>query len=536
MSELDFMNFVDKKEFFESEGNDIWIYLYKANKDSKEDFVIYSCLLAKNYIPESLNDTNWDYSITYSHSSKTIRPILTKRHFHGIKQDYWEVAEEIRLFFNLFEDKQNRKFIYINDNGDEEEVIIFEEENVKIKRLFLKEYLHAKKLVLAQFFDGIRYSEKDLSELGTEKVNENKKGNNFTYHRILNNNEFHINEYKSVASVIGKKIITTPPTFKTIVFSEEKKYETFIIGIDENGKNIEFTCDENYLANYFGKNAGNPNYLASIFFKKEVLDKYYGNHEKYSVSDGYLNCSGLWGLRMDNSHNDIVMVFLGDLGQLSYEEQKYWKIYNIPDGKMSSSSFKRNFMAEFCDPDTADLVFKQKFKIFQENWHKKYGDYLFLPLKKEDEHCLGALRIPTKESQQEFDEMVLFVNKIIIDSINVKEIQKDLIKDTDSEEIKSKIKQDFILITTGENKDKGINILIKYLAQVHKVQFPEMKTFLKNLQKLRSTGSVHRKGDDYEEAKKNFQLNGNFIEVFEKILIECISILNTLSSKKYGIL
>ena len=230
------------------------------------------------------------------------------------------------------------------------------------------------------------------------------------------------------------------------------------------------------------------------------------------------------------------MVFLGDLGHLSYEEQKYWKLHNIPDGKMSASSFKRNFMAEFCDPNTADLVFKQKFKMFQENWHKKYGEYLFLPLKKEDEHCFGTLRIPTKESQQEFDEMVLFVNKIMIDSINIKEIKKDLIKDTDPEEIKSKIKEDFILITIGGNKDKKIDILMKYLAQIHKVQFPEMKIFLKDLQKLRSTGSAHRKGDGYEDSKKKFQLNRNFKEVFEKILVECITILNTLSNKKYGIL
>lgn len=536
MDEAEFMQFKDQKDFFEKEGNDNWIYLYKSINEPKNDFVVYSCLLKKDYIVESLKDTNWDYSITYTHSSENIKPILIKRHYYGIKEDYWEIAEDIKLFFNLFEDKQNKKFIYINDNGDEDNVIVFDEEGIKIKRLFLKEYLFAKKLVFIQFFDCIRYSEKDLGELKAQKTNEKREGDNFVYHIMLDNNEYHINEYKSVASVIGKKIISVPDTFKTILFSEEKKYEDFIIGIDENGENVEFTCNEEFLANYFGKNKGNPHYLTPVFFKKEVLDKYYGNSEKYSVSDGYLGCKGLWGLRMDNSHKDIVMVFLGDLGHLSYEEQKYWKQYNIVDGKISPSCFKRSFLAEFCDPDTADLFFKQRFKIFQERWYKKYGWHLFIPLKKGDEHFFDTLRIPTKESQQEFDNLIQAIAKIMIDSINVKEIKKGLIKDTDDEEIKSKIKDDLILITEGENRDKSIGILKKYLAQIHKVQFPEMETFLKDLQKLRSSGSAHRKGEGYEEVKKKFSLENNFKEVFEKILIECIKILTTLMNKKYGLL
>ncbi len=215
---------------------------------------------------------------------------------------------------------------------------------------------------------------------------------------------------------------------------------------------------------------------------------------------------------------------------------KYWKHYNIVDGKISPSCFKRSFLAEFCESDTADLFFKQKFKIFQEKWYKKHGWYLFLPLKKGDEHFLDTLRIPTKESQQEFDTLIQAMAKIIIDSINVKEIKKELIKDTDTEEIKSKIKPDLILITKGENKDGSIPILKKYLAQIHNVQFPEMESFLRNLQRLRSSGSAHRKGKGYEEAKKKFLLENNFKEVFEKILIECIRMLNTLSNKEYMIL
>ena len=36
MDELDFMQFKDQKDFFEKEGNDNWIYLYKSIKRKYE--------------------------------------------------------------------------------------------------------------------------------------------------------------------------------------------------------------------------------------------------------------------------------------------------------------------------------------------------------------------------------------------------------------------------------------------------------------------------------------------------------------------
>jgi len=227
------------------------------------------------------------------------------------------------------------------------------------------------------------------------------------------------------------------------------------------------------------------------------------------------------------------MVFLGDLGHLTNKEQKYWKNFNIViDGKMSHACFQRSFMAEFYDPDSADFFFKQKFKVFQTNWHKKYGWHLFLPLNSEDEHHFTTLRIPTKESQEEFDSMILSITKILIDSINVQELKVGLIDEKSDESQKNKINPELIL----KKEDKSLELFRKYLAQKHNLQFPEMFQFLRDLQSLRSTGTAHRKGDSYESAKKKFGLNNNFKEVFENILVNCIRILNTLASDKYNLL
>ncbi len=536
MDEKDSMQFKDWIKFIIEENSGTWIELYKSIEDKSNTLFIYSCLLRIEYIEESLKDYSWDFHITDRFGSENILPLLIKRHFYGLKPEYWEITEDIILFFNLFEDKQNKKFIYIDDNGDDEEVIVILDDEVKIKNSFLKEYLHAKKLVLVQFFDLFRYSEKTIRELGLEATDSKEETDSYIYHHVLNNDSLSITDKKSISSLIGKKIIAPLNSFKSKIFSENKEYEEFIIGVDKDGNNKYFTCNEKHLSNYYGANKGNPHFLTQIYFEKKVLDKYYSQPEKYSVSDGYLSCKDMWDLRMDNSHNDYVMVFLGDLGHLNNKEQKHWKQFNIlTEGKISHTCFQRSFMAKFCDPDSADLFFKQKFKIFQEKWHEKYGWYLFLPLSPEDKHHYQALRIPTKESQQEFDSLIQSLTKLTVDSLNVKELKKDLIKDTDDAKLKDTVKGEFVLLTDVQNQDNKIEIFRKYLAQKHHVLFPDISDFLKSLQGLRSSGSAHRKGDAYEKSKKKFGLNNNFKEVFEKILVECIKTLNTLSNQKNGL-
>ena len=536
------IQFKDWIDFIKKDNNKKWIKLYKSIKEDNENLVIYSCLIKKNYVTEALKDYTWDFHITDISASKNVFPLLVKRHFYGIKKDYWEITEDIIYFFNLFEegDKNDKKFSYIDNNGDVEEVILISDTEVKIKNSFIKEYLYDKGLVLVQFFDLFRYSKKSINDLRLKKINRERKGGNHIYHQVLTDDSTGLKDKKLTASLIGKKIISPTNSFKPEIFNEKKEYEEFIIGVDKDGKKQYFTCNEEKLKNFFGANKNHPHYLTPVYFKKKVLDKYYNHPAKYSVSDGYLKCGSLWELRIDNSHKDHVMVFLGDLGHILDKEQKHWKQYNIIDGKMSHTAFKRNFEAKFCDPEVADLLFKQKFRGFQKQWHKKHGWYLFLPLSSEDKHNYKTLRLPTKQSQQEFDSLIQSLTKLTVDSLNEKKLKENLIKDTDEDKLKNSIKKEFILITDKDKRDRKIDIFRKYLAQEYNLQFPELFEFLKDLQKLRSAGSAHRKSrkkGTYQNIKRKFGLDeNNFIEVFEKILIRFIWVLNTLSDKKYNLI
>ena len=62
---------------------------------------------------------------------------------------------------------------------------------------------------------------------------------------------------------------------------------------------------------------------------------------------------------------------------------------------------------------------ENKFKADVEEWEKKYGWELFKPLCAEDEHYFKSLHLLTTTSnQKEFEEQVLALTKIFIDSLN----------------------------------------------------------------------------------------------------------------------
>lgn len=527
--DLQFSDFLGR---FGEFGKSEWITVYTNHRDSSEWATFYCALISNERIEKSLSDPSWDLSLGHGlpgfsfhfenekeigtyfrYSDEGIEPLVIWRSFYGMKDGYLEISEEFRHYFNLYEDKTNKKFLRIDDNGDDEDVILMSENEIKIKIRLIKEFLAVKKMHLALFFSLDRFSEKTIEELGIKEYHEHKKGDDFIYSIGARNIDFLTDENKkSQGWLLGKKLIAPLKDFQPKLFgAEEKKFVDFVIGIDENGREITHTCDEDKLANFFGKNKGAPQFLTPVAFKKEVLTKYYSQPEKYSVSDGYLQCGGMWSLHLDNNQQDYVMVFLGDLGHLSYKEQLYWKGFNVATkGKISHTAWDRGIEAKFADPERSDLLFKQKYHVFSEGWEKKFGWRLFRPLDKGDEHHFKTLRIPLTNEQKEFDEQVLSLVKIFIDSLNEKELEKGL--------------------TISKENPKGIDKLEGFLKAKGLV-FSEMIKFLRNLQDLRSTGVAHLKGSKYEKVRQEFSIGQKKLsQVFDDILANCIRTLNTLET------
>lgn len=528
--EIDLMFEDWQKKIKNDLGREKWITVYSHNEDESEIRSFYCALVPDEIVSKVLDNPSWDLLkgegfpgfIEYFDTNETkyfrfgdengIEPLVFCRDFPGTRKPYEEISEEFRHYHNLFHDIENNRYIKIDSGGDEDDVIIVKEDEIKIKLIYIKQFLSVKKMHLAIYFDLDRYSYTSLEELGIKETSKMVKENNYIYQiNFFRDRVSHRNiQRKSFSTLVGKKLISGLKDYRPESWGDrrDKEYMDFIIDLDEEGREVCHSCDPDKL-DY----PGATHYITPVFFKKEVLTKYYAYPDKYSVEDNYIRCKGSWGLEMDNNHNKYVIVLLRDLGLcLSTKEQMYWRSFNVPpDGHFSSSTFKRWIQGRFSDPERNDLLFKYKFESFQEEWFEKRGWHLFKPLAENDKHFYQSLRIPLTNDQSEFDQQVLALAKILIDSINEKELEK------------------LILV---EKNDKSITKFEKFLKSNRLIDCDRHVGFLRGLQNLRSSGVVHRKSENYERTKEVFHIEGRDLTiVFDEILENSILLLDYLENR-----
>lgn len=503
-----------------------WITVYfskNSTEISRDSYLLYCALIPNDLMVKSLSETEWDLRpgeefpslistsnddsiiTTYSRLPKNnVEPLYYFREFYRIVESTIDIAEEFRLYFNIYEDKLHSKYYIIEENGDLEEVVIVNKSEIKIKTKVLLEYLRIKKMVLGLFISYDRFSANSITELGVNCEEKIVSSDNFIYKYGILKRKDTYPDIQTQSYIFGKKLICPP-----LQLVEKKKiYEKYIIGFDKNGEKIEYACDDNFLSNYFGKNKGLPHYLTPVYFKREVLSKYYALPAKYTVRDGSIICGSLWMIRIDNNQSDCIMVYLGDLGHLPHKEQLYWKSFNIsPQKTISKAAFRRNIEGEFADPNAKDLYFKQLYNEFQNKWKQMYGWFLFLPLRQDDEHHFSSLRRLLANDQKEFDEQILSITKILVDSINVSEIKK---------------------YVSCEQNEKSILLLESFLKDKN-YEGDKLNSILLKIQTLRSSGVAHRKGENYDKAKQKSNIVSKSLkDEFDDILNECINALEIL--------
>lgn len=541
MNDSEQLDFILHKDWHTKQINSIgaepWLTVYSNHKTDAEDATIYSALIPNVLTIKSLSDTSWDFSIgdgfpgcTIYPSSEGeqiiyhqfgndegIEPFIICRSFHGLRPTHVEILEEFRLFHNLFFDQNSSCYVKLDDSGSEQTVVKVTPEAVTVRLKEIRQFLAIKEMHLAVYFDIVRFSKVDIALIAQEQ-RETEVAQDLTYYttHVSEGDFFTKEDTKTFSRLLGKKLIPGFSKSKSGMWpydDRKEQFEDFIIGFNEDGDPKNYTSDPNKLGNYFGANPNAPHYLAPVFFRPEVLAKYYANPGKYTIEDGYLRCGGLWGMQIDNNHPKYVVVFLGDLGRdLPHSEQLYWRSFNIlPEGEMSSVNYRRSFLAEFADPEKADLFFKYAFEEFQQKWHSCQGWYLFKPFSPDDQYLFETLHIPLTNDHSELDGQVLALTKTIIDSLNEENIE----------------------IQIGgldPNLKGGISKLERFLATQSFPNYQPHIKFLRNLQSLRSTSVGHRKGQNYKKIAKEFGIGEKDIrEIFENILKNAAQMLKDLS-------
>ena len=465
-------------------------------------------------------------------------PIVTYQSEKSTYPKRLRLSDEFILFYDLRDVQNNDCIEYhiVDECGDGECIAKITSNQVIAQIKYIKEFIAVKDMPLLIQFETLKDSNKSLKDNGFVTQ----------HYKLYNTDEYvfgyslmdgdSITTYKSYALIRGKVwIMPEQKNIKKLWNYQDHRKEDYIIGVDENGENIEITCDENQLPNLFTRKGDEPYTLSPVFFKKEVLSKYYENPRKYSIQEGYMNAPDWW-LRLDNDRTDnYVIAVLVDLGKIPYKEQQHSKQYNIvppADASISETTQKRWFEGEPCDTSNApDHLFKFQLHKTNDVWKQTFGWELFKPLAKKDQHHLESLHtMSVRDNDKEFDALIQSVTKIVIDSLNEKEITKatddsnndvaSFLKSKDCSAAKDLkggiVKFEALLISLGQSNTDII------------VQF-------KDIQELRSTTVAHRKSSNPD--KKQLELFARFEldklsqqEAFNKILLRLIDNLKVLQS------
>ena len=514
------------------------IFIEEKEENIRRNLLVFSCLIPFTKKDNILQYQQWDMSYgeglpssckygdneeaTYLRygNDKSYEPIILCRKFHGFKPENLEIIEEFRLFHNLYFDSKENRYIKMDRDGNET-VVIKEEEYDKLRIISirlkeLRQFLAIKEMCLSIQFDSREYSSAKLSELNITDNNEKKEIANYFIYLLYYENENHIQEMNSYSHITGKRLILPFPKDKSGMRgfdqTEENKYVDFIIGENEDGTHIEHSSNPETLSDNFCNNPNEPHYLTPVFFHNEVLEKYRNNPSKYSIESGILRCGTSWAMYIDNCSKDKISVWLGDLGRyLSYKEQLFWRSFNLyPSEKnISQEYYESQILGQFVNSSHPIDVFMYTYNKLQETSFHELGYYLLLPLTKDDIHCLSTLKLLVNNEQKEFDEQILALTKILIDSINEKELSA-------------------FLDGSKDKPNRGINLL-EIIFNKNTVNAEDHIKTLRNLQDLRSSSTAHRKGKNYEKISRSIGLNEKSkSQVFEDLLQECIKYLNFL--------
>lgn len=489
----------------------------------------------RNGVSEIWSDGKW----SFCHDGiDVLEPFVLYRSANYDIDNYVELSQDFRVLLNMHDryvSPTEHCFVVDNENGDWEKVAEIKGETIRIKLTILRKYLALRRMNLLLFFDEMRFSQQSFQELGlTPVMNQIVKDKDYIYNysSLVN---CHADGNKSGGWIMGKCVLRyREKDYNRDSFDQDdRQYAEFIYDYNDEGEPMSHSCKKETLSNYFVANGDNPLEMTPIFFKKVVLDKYYSNPNKYTVSDGAVGCEGSWSLYIDNDHRNYVIVPLVYLGNLDYSEQLYWKGYNVsPERDMgfSKTAYTRWIEGNFCDPMFPDLQFKYRFKQFNKKWEKRFSWPLFLPLIDEDEHRYKTLHcLTTENNHSDFDEQILSMTKLVVDSLNQKCLQSEI--DDSNTEVESFLKER--KVTSSLELKAGID---KFQAFIFSkgMECPDMVDFLRKVQSLRSNSVAHRKSNKRKDLAKlyeYFKLDElSEQQVLEDIFVKMIKTLDTLEN------
>ena len=388
--------------------------------------------------------------------------------------------------------RDHTEFYELTPEGSLELAATVSETSVSIRTKHLRQYQAARQLDLVRFIDSYAWVPGDhLASFDADYGNHvhEVSGERCRLRLVCFMPDFGSRQDSTGTMLMGKKLIESPPQERAGIWpwdrSAPEEYQDFIIGEDEFGEPILHSCNPSVLANYFGANPGAPHYLTPVWFSSEVLQKYYLDPDKYTVTEGSIRCGSLWIARIDNDNPDgYVMVWLGDLGtDFPAAERDHWKAHNaIRDKLGSATAVKRQLLNQWTDAESPVFKLKQEHRRFREAWRERFDWDLLRALDGPNAAALDRLRTPLNASETEFESIAEDLHLVMVESLNSRELKK--------------------VASSGADEEKSISLLESWLRDLGYAELDRDISFLRTLNEVRSKTSHYRSSKHAERLRE----------------------------------
>ena len=404
----------------------------------------------------------------------TVESFMIYRTFHNLHHATFEPVQNFILYHELFCD--HKKKAYVEPISADPVIRYLDHRQMQVRIGHLKDYLAARKMILVRFHDHRRHINRSITDVIGKPHDTRVIKNDARFYDVVVN----ANGQKTRSRLLGKDIIIPydEPRHREYMLLAGKRYKfaKFVWKIDDDGYLVEASCNPDQEPN---------NFLRQIYFKKYVLQKYYDNPSIYAVTDGSLRHIDLWIIPYGQNEHNLVTVWLGDLGQIPYEEQLHWKEYNVaPEGDISETFYKRQIKGEFAESNDPVHVIIHLRERINEKFQREFGFSLFRELVEGDRYVLDTMHSLATNEQKEFDEQILYMAKGFVDSLNKKSLKSNTrwTSESSSDDTSLKYLENFLRERFNLKQD-DISNLIKIFRLV---------------QKLRSLSTAHVKSTNYD--------------------------------------
>ncbi len=402
------------------------------------------------------------------------RPFVIETFHHGYRGNEIDVVQAFSLYWNAWRDGDMLR--RLDNDGVVHHVARLTRDNKSIRlevdAHHLRAFLAVAEAGLLRIHDHIRYG-KDHVAADAEDAYTDSSGIFEWYAR----NEAVTTSYASFGRVLGKDIVAPYTGLTGDPRESVTGYESFIVARNSDGTERVASAEES---------AKDAPFLTAVYFRPDVLRRYYDAPDRYSIDTGVLRCLDFWDIPFERrTSDDLIQVYLGDLGRIPHVDQRHWRPFNVqpPGTGISDVRFRRDFNAEWVNPE-GDVAFEFKRALVAVNRSsvKVLGSPLFQDLTEPDQHLIDNLRVPVSDGPEESDYQITGLAKITVDSIDSDLIKQNLPPGTETTNLRS------------------IVLLHKVLEGWGVLDTAKMVEPFSALYAVRSTGTAHRRGSGAEKA------------------------------------